>query len=199
MGRRRPKLVSTIIASILVATTAVLILGIGSGILETIGKDPTLTDRTAVWSTIIPLTTSPIVGTGFESFWLGPRLDKIWSVWDWQPNEAHNGWVETYVNLGWVGVCLLAVVLFEGYRAVFSRWRKGLPASSLMLTYFVVGLVYNFTEAAFFRMMTPVWIFLLLSMTPAALPAPAVSALEARRSRIIRSRAQDDTVEGWLA
>ena len=36
-----------------------------------------------------------------------------------------------------------------------------------MLAYFSVGVVYNCTEAAFFRMMTPVWMFLTLAITGA--------------------------------
>ncbi len=45
--------------------------------------------------------TNPLLGTGYESFWLGPRLQ-----WFWQHaglghiNEAHNGYLEVYLNLG---------------------------------------------------------------------------------------------------
>lgn len=34
-----------------------------------------------------------------------------------------------------------------------------------MLAYFVIGIIFNFTEAAFFRIMHPVWFVLLLAIT----------------------------------
>jgi O-antigen ligase len=164
-ARRSPMLVPCVVIGILVVFTSILIVGVLPGILEAIGKDPSLTDRKGVWETLIPLMSNPIIGTGFESYWLGPRLDKIWAVWWWQPIEAHNGYLEIYLSLGWVGVFLLLSVLIHGYRGAVRNWRYRAPASSLMLTYYIVGLAYNFTESALFRMMHPVWLVLLLSMT----------------------------------
>src|SRR2546428_3149771 len=46
---------------------------------ETMGRGPTLTGRTQIWHLVLSMTTNPLLGTGFESFWLGPRLQKIWS------------------------------------------------------------------------------------------------------------------------
>jgi exopolysaccharide production protein ExoQ len=169
---RRPAIVPILITAILLVSVVVLLLGLDPGILRTMGRDPTLTDRTEIWSTILASAGNPWVGTGFESFWLGPRLQKIWSSFSWQPFEAHNGYIEIYLNLGWTGIALLALVLATGYRTVMAAWRRQHPASSLMLAYFVIALIYNFTEAAFFRMMAPAWIFLLLAITaiPQRLP-----------------------------
>jgi O-antigen ligase len=112
-----------------------------------------------------------LFGTGFESFWLGSRLEKLWSLYWWHPGQAHNGYLEVFLNLGWMGIALLAVILVAGYWAAFRAWRNGLPIGSLRLTYIFVGLVFNFTEAAFFRMQAPVWLFLLLAVTN----VPAIS------------------------
>ena len=162
---RRPWAVHLLVATIISACVCILFLGIGSGVLTTIGRNPTLTDRTAVWALILKFVTNPLLGTGFESFWLGPRLSEIWSVYAWGPTEAHNGYIEIYLNLGWTGVVALACVLATGYRTTTVAVRRSRPAASLMLAYFVVGIVYNFTEAAFFRMMAPAWIATLLAMT----------------------------------
>ena len=64
-------------------------------------------------------------------------------------------------------MALLAVVMATGYRRVIAAFRRNPQIGSLMLAYFSVGVVYNCTEAAFFRMMTPVWMFLLLAITGA--------------------------------
>jgi exopolysaccharide production protein ExoQ len=169
---RRPAIVPILITTMLSVSVAVLFFSFDPGILQTMGKDPTLTDRTEIWSTILTFAGNPVVGTGFESFWLGPRLQKIWSSFSWQPFEAHNGYLEIYLNLGWAGIALLALVLATGYRTVMAAWRRKQPVSSLMLAYFAIALIYNFTEAGFFRMMAPAWIFLLLAITaiPQRLP-----------------------------
>lgn len=162
-----PGKVHVIIATILLVTTSVLFLNLSPDALEAIGRNPTLTDRTDIWALLISVSDNSLVGTGFESFWLGPRLEKIWSVYSWAPREAHNGYLEIFLNLGLVGVALLAVVMAIGYRRVIAAFRYNSQVGSLMLAYFTVGAVYNFTEAAFFRMMTPVWMFLLLAITGA--------------------------------
>jgi exopolysaccharide production protein ExoQ len=172
---RRPAVVHLLVAAVLFVSVSVLFLGLSPGILKTMGRDPTLTDRTAIWALIASMPVHPLLGTGFESFWLGPRLERIWSVYTWGPAEAHNGYIEVFLNLGWTGVALLAAVLATGYRTVVAAYRRNLPTSRLMLAFFVVGLVYNFTEAAFFRMMAPVWIFLLLAITTVPeLPQPKI-------------------------
>jgi exopolysaccharide production protein ExoQ len=161
----RPVVVHVLVTAILVVSVSVLFLGLSPSVLNTIGRDPTLTDRTAIWTLIISMNNNSLVGSGFESFWLGPRLDKIWSVYAWGPTEAHNGYLEIYLSLGWAGVALLAVVLATGYRTVVAAYRRHSPTGTLWLAYFVVGMIYNFTEAAFFRMMQPAWIFFLLAIT----------------------------------
>lgn len=59
----------------------------------------------------------------------------------------------------------LAVIIATGYRRVFCVWRSNVSTGSLLLAYFYMGLVYNFTEAAFFKMLAPAWIFFLFAIT----------------------------------
>ena len=128
------------------------ILFVDLGVLELLGRNPTLTDRTFVWNLVLSQTTNPwIVGTGFENFWLGSRLDRIWSVFSFALTQAHNGYLEIYLNLGWTGIALLSVVLVTGYQSVVTKLRRSPSTGSLMLAYFVIGIVYNFTEAALFQ------------------------------------------------
>ena len=168
---RRRYVVHLIVIAMLLISVAVLFLGISPSTLSAMGRDPTLTTRTEMWPLLLSLCKNPIGGTGFGSFWLGPRLAQIWRVWEWKPNEAHNGYLEIYLNLGWIGLMLLAVVLVTGYRLVIKRCRVNRELGSLLLAYFVVGMAYNFTEAAFFQMLHPVWILLLLAMSGAAASA----------------------------
>jgi exopolysaccharide production protein ExoQ len=170
---RRRAIVPLFMAATLAVSASVLFLGLGPGVLKTLGRNPTLTDRTEIWAVVLNMAGNPLLGTGFESFWLGPRLEKMWSTYWWHPQQAHNGYLEIFLNLGWIGVALLVVVIATGCRKVFRAWRSNALTGSLWLAYFFVGLVYNFTEAAFFRMTAPAWIFFLLAITSVPeVPAP---------------------------
>jgi O-antigen ligase len=169
MIARQPTMVHAAVAFLIVVPSTILFTSLGAGLLLLIGKDPTLTDRTLVWDLLLSLTTSHWLGTGFETFWLGHRLEAIWRVYGWGPTQAHNGYLEIFLNLGWVGIALLITILFRSYRNIVAGLLRS-PTGNLMLAYFVVGIVYNFTEAAFFRISAPIWFVLLLAMTKVPVP-----------------------------
>lgn len=141
----------------------VIIINPDVGIISDMGKDPTLTGRTEVWQTVLGMSPSSWFGAGIESFWLGSRLKTLWSIFPWAPNEAHNGYIETYLNLGWIGIILLSIIMVTGYRKILSGIPHEREISSLRLMFFVVAAVYNLTEAGF-RMFSAVWITFLLAI-----------------------------------
>lgn len=167
---RRPATVHLLMGTILSASVAIAYLDIG-GLVAALGRDPTLTGRTEIWSRAISMDANPLLGTGFDSFWLGERLKEMWSLYYFHPNQAHNGYLEVYLNLGWVGVALLAGVLTTSYRNALGALLRDRRGGSLYLAYFLVAVVYNLTEAAF-KESHPVWIAFLLAATSLA-TAPA--------------------------
>ncbi|MGR9107677.1 MAG: O-antigen ligase family protein [Gammaproteobacteria bacterium] len=118
-------------------------------IIELLGEDPTLTDRTIVWADCLALVDNPVFGAGFESFWLGPRLDILWAKWWWQPNQAHNGYIETYLNLGGIGVFLLAGMIYSTFRKSSRQLLTDFDFGRLRLGYLFAIILYNYTEATF--------------------------------------------------
>jgi O-antigen ligase len=134
------------VAALLIAELA---FGISQYLIEFLHKDPTLTDRTRLWADILKIKINPIFGAGFESFWLGDRLVQLHEGRAFQPNEAHNGYLETYINLGLPGLFILIATIGSAYRKIrggllrefeFSRFRLGVLAAIVL---------YNFTEASF--------------------------------------------------
>jgi exopolysaccharide production protein ExoQ len=168
---RKAVLLHVFVVSVIFLALYASILNPNVGIASAMGKDPTLTGRTDVWHTVIGMAPSPLFGAGFESFWLGPRLKKLWTIYVWRPNEAHNGYIELYLNLGWVGLGLLALVVMAGYRRVISRLRLYPDIGNLAVTYLVVAIIYSLTEAGF-RIFSLVWIALLLSISSVFEPEP---------------------------
>jgi exopolysaccharide production protein ExoQ len=75
-------------------------------ILELIGKDPTLTGRTELWSLVwVAIDMKPILGWGYSAFWFqsNPMAVAISNVSGWFVPEAHNGLLELLLDIGWVG------------------------------------------------------------------------------------------------
>ena len=93
--------------------------------------------------------TNPLIGTGYESFWLGPRLLKVWQGGLGGINEAHNGYLEFYLNLGLIGVGLLVWFLTSSYRTICKRFKSSPPFASLGLAVWTVLLFHCVTEADF--------------------------------------------------
>ena len=101
---------------VVVAAIAYLFPDAFAFIVGTLGRDTTFTGRTDIWADVLRLVTHQWFGAGFESFFLGDRLDVLWKKYWWHPNEAHNGYLETYLTLGITGLCLLALLIQTGYR-----------------------------------------------------------------------------------
>jgi exopolysaccharide production protein ExoQ len=159
---RKPALVHVLVLAVLGMATTAVFLDPGGGMVQVLGKDPTLTGRKEIWNLVLRLHTNPWIGTGFETFWLGPRLASMRTALENFPiNEAHNGYIEVYLNLGWAGIGFIAVMLMTAYKRVISGWRQNPRLGSLFLGFLLCTLFNAFTENAF-RMMTPSWIFLLL-------------------------------------
>jgi O-antigen ligase len=174
---RRPLLVHIAAAATIGVSFAVLFGGVGTDALDVLGKDSTLTGRTELWEKLFKMTDNPILGTGFESFWLGPRLETLWAQYWWQPNQAHNGYIEAYINLGWIGVAALVAMIVTAYRRSVAAIYGGDQDGSLRLAYVVIAIIHNFTEASF-RMQNLVWIIFLFAL----IGIPMRGALRARGS-----------------
>ena len=162
LARKRAH-IHLMVAAIVAVVLLTLFADVGGLLLELLGRNLTLTGRTELWSMLIELMGNPLVGTGFESFWLGRRLQKIWGELWWRPNQAHNGYLEIYLTLGWIGVGLLALVAIKGYQNILKVSRYDPDGAKLRLAFFVVAIVYNLTEAAF-KTTHPVWQAFLLAV-----------------------------------
>jgi O-antigen ligase len=135
---RHSAIVHVLLVSMFVVSASVVFLGVSPEILLAMGRNPTLTERTDLWDQLLELVQNPVFGTGFESFWLGSRLERIWYLNPWAPNQAHNGYLEIYLNLGWMGVALLIGVLLAGYRHVIHAWSSDPGRAASVSDYFLL-------------------------------------------------------------
>jgi O-antigen ligase len=176
--RPRPWMVHATVAGMAaVALVAYLFQDAFAVLVESMGRNTTLTGRTDLWNDVLLMDKRPWFGAGFESFFLGDRLEFLWSKYWWHPNEAHNGYLETYLTLGIVGLVLLGLLTLSGYRNVIRLYRSDPASGSLRLAFLVIAPLYNITEAAF-KVTNPMWILFLLAITatPSALNCPAAAS-----------------------
>ena len=134
-----------------------------AGLTDVVGRDATLTGRTRIWEDALKLTVNPVIGAGYESFWMGNRLEAMWLANGEHLNQAHNGYLEVYLDLGWVGLTLVAAVMLWGYGNAVRILRSAPLLGSLKIAFFVVAAIYNCTEHAF-RELHPVWLMFLLAV-----------------------------------
>jgi hypothetical protein len=129
-----------------------------------LSRDPTLTTRTDVWPLLISLNDHPLLGAGFNSFWSGERLASLYGQLG--IIQAHNGYLETYLNGGVIGLSLLVLVLWSALKTANKRSAEGSMGDAMSLVVLLIVITYNFTEAAFNKM-SVIWFAFLLVIVAA--------------------------------
>jgi exopolysaccharide production protein ExoQ len=174
--RRRPGRMHALCLVILLAAGLMLLLDGQAQVANALGRESNISGRTDIWASVIPVVPNSIVGAGFESFWISPSvgiLHRKLLLLGWYPplveviNEAHNGYIEVYLNSGCIGLCLITLILISGYRRALKVFHRDPELGGLFLAYIGTGTAYSITEAGF-RMLTPSWIFLLIAIVTAS-------------------------------
>lgn len=139
-------------------------------ILASLGRNATLTDRTFVWDALLAMETNPFVGVGYDSFWLGDRLETF--VRAYMVNEAHNGYLEIYLELGLVGVFLFAGMLLS----IFAKAKRSLQGDvaygKLRMAVLAVFLIYNVAESGYKPTTLICFVLLLVATQRPSAPMP---------------------------
>jgi O-antigen ligase len=114
-----------------------------------LNRDITLTNRTDIWERCMDLKTNPLLGAGFSSVWLSSEGRELSE--EWHLAHSHNGYLETYLNSGIIGVFLLLLLLLSTGRNAARQVWSGASLGNIFMAVFVGALFYNYTEVAFNR------------------------------------------------
>ena len=139
-----------------------------------LGRDTTLTGRTDLWADLLHIRIHPWIGEGYKSFWLGPWVVDLWDKYAFRVNQAHNGYLEIYLNGGWIGVCLLLSMLASAGIKLKHELLNENRLAIFCFPLFFAALVSNLTEATF-NMLSISWFVIILSALdcpPSPSPSP---------------------------
>jgi exopolysaccharide production protein ExoQ len=145
-----------LLAALTLLVIAELTFGVSGRFSETLGRGSGLSGRTLLWTELLKLDTNPIVGTGFESFWLGKRPEQLEGIFYYIPNEAHNGYLETYLTLGVIGVFLLLGLFVATFWKIRLELFRNFQLGRYRLGFLAAVVLYNWTEAGF-KTISPIW------------------------------------------
>ena len=121
----------------------------GAQLSQAVGKSGNMSDRTHIWEVLLSVPINPVLGTGYQSFWLGPRVPWIWARLDGDTVlEAHNGYLQIYLDLGLIGLFIISTFLIATYHKICKRLKPLTNLASLSLGLWTLLLFYNVSEAS---------------------------------------------------
>jgi O-antigen ligase len=94
--------------------------GVVDDLFNLLGKDATFTDRTSLWEVLIDEAKQHwLFGCGFDGFWVVEQktvLQMYATDFVWLPNEAHNGYLDMWNEIGVVGLGLFIGLVLRYFR-----------------------------------------------------------------------------------
>lgn len=135
-------------------------------LLDTLGKDATLTGRTTLWQAAWrQLETRPLLGFGYGVLWDKPDGwgPAAWIAHDakFRAGHAHNGWLETALGLGFVGfACWMLYFLQTVGRSIREFFVS--DGSYLALPLIAIFVLRSFTEASILDYHDITWVLFVL-------------------------------------
>ena len=139
-----------------------------SASVEASGRDMTFTGRTELWTDMLNIASeNPVLGVGYGSFWIGDVSNNLWEKHPWKPEQGHNGYIDVYVELGLVGIFILAGVIICAFKNIMKGNLIDFDVFRLRIIFLTMILFHNITESSFLRGTHNLWFIFLLVVVSA--------------------------------
>jgi O-antigen ligase len=138
-------------------------------LLATIGKDPTLTQRTIIWAEVLPsIAKRPIQGYGYSSFWMGLNGESAHAVLvtRWMEGQAQDGYLDVLLEFGLLGFVPLIWMLGKGLYQAWGTIQGRISAAQIQfgIVVLVVVLIQNIGETSILLPLAVQWLYALLAL-----------------------------------
>ena len=142
---------------------------------DALGRDTSLTGRVPLWDVLIPMGLRQPLGFGYGAFWLGwegPSAE-VWSRLNWFLPNAHNGFLEIWLNLGWVGLALGIMLLGKIFFVNLPLALTGSKEAIFWLILCLIIITYNLVEVNFFNQNNIFWVMIAYAYISTQLRKPS--------------------------
>ncbi len=150
---------------------------------ELLGRDPDMTGRTEIWSLAMQsVARHPLLGYGISGFWsVADDSLRIRSIIGWDTPYAHNGYIDTALQLGLIGLALLiGMILLAIVRQMQQLRRSPDTETKWPLMVILFSLLYSLTETDFLYTNWIFWILLVTAVCLSGLTQPQEQRNEIR-------------------
>lgn len=162
-----------------VGGAALLVIQNSEFLLNVLGRDISLTGRIPLWQVLIPMGLARPLGYGYGAFWLGwdgPSAE-VWSKLNWYLPNAHNGFLELWLNLGWLGlglgVILLGTIFVRNLKPAFTKSKEAI----FWILFSIILIFYNLVEVNFFIQNNIYWVIIAYAHFSTQQPKSKVGAM----------------------
>ena len=126
--------------------------------------DSTFSRRSIIWEFALKeIERRPLFGWGYQSFWLvgpdGPNIvdAPAFSFIKNMPN-AHNGYYDTMLEMGYVGYALLSIFIFATIYGIGRMAERDPPRAWLLLSLALYVIIHNGLESTWMRAFDLMWV-----------------------------------------
>ncbi len=190
------------VSGLILLAVGVVISGTWQAIVIGLGKDPTLSARTYIWTgSIEKIMQEPLLGYGRAAFW---RPDSVPAAEvgalaskGFVPSHAHNGFIDVALELGLIGFGIFLLGFLPSFGMALRRAYKAREPEDLWpFAFFCLMVVSNLTETVLMTRTSVYWVmymtvFLSLRIWPrrtGQVKATGASPPDNRQLRRARSR-----------
>ena len=85
-------------------------------------------------------------------------------LYRWKGNQAHNGYLETYLTLGLIGLFVLVGWIIATFRKIRLELLRNFEFGRFRLGFLMAVIAYNWTEAAFKNISVIWFVFCLIAL-----------------------------------
>jgi len=159
-------------------------------LVEALGRNMTFTGRANIWDHITLKTVDPLFGAGYWNFWGGPGGYAISEAMKTDVPNAHDGYLDIYIDGGFAGLTLLFLMLAACGRRIINRLavRSGVVDryARVRFAVLIVAICYNLSESTFARMglMWFTTLMMIVEFPKNALPPRVTATLRSAEARM---------------
>ncbi len=143
-----------------------LMLTIPDEMFAIIGKERTLTGRTDIWNAlIVSIQQKPLLGYGYGVYWQDPLGPSYYTrlILQWGIPSAHNGWIETWLSIGALGVGAFAILYILTLALAVDRIKRGGVETYWVVLSTVMYLMLSMSESSILQQNDLSWVIFVMT------------------------------------